>query len=78
MDTPMDQFVQLATPQQWIDAYAARLVELSAGKFTPPITDEELRAFALDCARGGYPAFWRDDPAECAEAEFLEWRVNTG
>jgi hypothetical protein len=30
-----------------------------------------------NCARGGYPAFRNDDPAECAEAEFVEWRTNS-
>ena len=77
MDMHPDAFPRVITQQQWIDTYAARLVELSAGKVEPPISDDELRAFALNCARGGYPAFWNDDPAECAEAEFLEWRVNS-
>lgn len=77
MDTQLDCFTRVCSPQQWIETYAARLVELSSGKIEPPIPDEELRAFALNCARGGYPAFRNDDPAECAEAEFLEWRANS-
>lgn len=77
MDTQLDTFTRIVSPRQWMETYAARLVELSAGKFEPPISDEELRAFALQCARGGYPAFRNDDPAECAEAEFLEWRMNS-
>jgi hypothetical protein len=75
MDTQLDAFARVVSPQQWIESYATRLVELSAGKIKIP--DDELHAFALNCARGGYPAFWNDDPAECAEAEFLEWRMNS-
>lgn len=77
MDTQLDSFVRILSPQQWIEAYAERLVELSSGKIDPPMSNTELRAFALNCARGGYAAFRNDDPVECAEAEFLEWRTNT-
>lgn len=77
MDTHLDRYTGVFSPQQWIETYAERLVELSSGKFDPPISDGELHAFALNCARGGYPAFRNDDPAECAEAEFLEWRTNS-
>lgn len=77
MDTHLDSLPRIISQQQWIDAYTARLVELSSGKIEPPVSDAELRAFALSCARGGYPVFWNDDPVECAEAEFLEWRMNS-
>ena len=77
MDTHLDTIFRVPSQQQWIEAYADRLVELSAGKVAPPMPADELRAFALNCARGGYPAFRNDDPVECAEAEFLEWRLNT-
>lgn len=77
MDTHLDAFRRVASPRQWMETYAARLVELSAGRMEPPISDEDLRTFALTCARGGYPAFRNDDPAECAEAEFQEWRMNS-
>ncbi len=77
MDTQLDAFTRVVSPQQWIETYAARLFDLSAGRFEPPVSDAELRAFALNCATGGYPAFRNDDPAECAEAEFREWQMNT-
>ena len=63
--------------RKWVETYADRLVELAAGKTEPPISDEDLRTFALNCARGGYPAFRNDDPVECAEAEFRDWRMNS-
>jgi hypothetical protein len=77
MDTHLPAPSRIAAPRRWMKTYAARLVELSAGKIEPPISDSDLRAFALNCARGGYPAFRNDDPAECAEAEFREWQMNS-
>lgn len=77
MDTHIDRFGGIDPQWRWIEAYAARLVELSAGRIDPPMPLPELRDFAFNCARGGYPAFRHDDPAECAEAEFLEWRMNS-
>ncbi|TCH99429.1 hypothetical protein EJV46_01775 [Roseococcus sp. SYP-B2431] len=72
----MEAISRTLSPQAWIERYVTRLVELSAGEMEPPMPDPELRAFALTCARGGYPAFRNDDPAECAEAEFMEWRTD--
>ncbi|MDB5376409.1 MAG: hypothetical protein JWR00_855 [Rubritepida sp.] len=77
MDTHIEAFSRTLSPRRWMESYAARLVELSAGRIEPPIPDDELRAFALNCARGGYHAFRNDDPAECAEAEFVDWRMNS-
>ncbi|WP_421988771.1 hypothetical protein [Roseococcus sp.] len=65
-----------SAPERWIHAYAARFFELSSGRMGPGISDEELRSFALDCASGGYPCFRNEDPARCAEIEFLEWQAN--
>jgi len=77
MGNRIDAMPRAASPQHWISIYAERLVELAAGRVDPPISEAELRAFALNCARGGYPAFLNDDPAECAEAEFLEWPASS-